>query len=132
MTEPLRALPHLPSTPTRPSQTRARCVTSEHLTLLILPSILVPSFNPIMIEMLILWDGNVEELLELCLGGDDGGGIIHFLELVPELLGSGVLVMHLLGHINDNLLPSWNRYDKGSQGEWWSSTRFHLHGRWGW
>ena len=46
MTELLRALLHLPSTPTRTSQTRARCVTSEYLTLLILPSILVPSLTP--------------------------------------------------------------------------------------
>ena len=46
VTELFRELPHLPSTPTRTSQTRARCVTSKYLTLLILPSILVPSLTP--------------------------------------------------------------------------------------
>ena len=46
VTELLRALPHLPSTLTWPSQTRAHCVTSEYPTFLILPSILVPSLTP--------------------------------------------------------------------------------------
>ena len=41
MTELFRELPHLPSTPTRTSQTQAGCITSKYLTLLILPSILV-------------------------------------------------------------------------------------------
>ena len=46
VTELLQVLPHLPSTLTWPGQTRAHCVTSKYLTLLILPSILVPSLTP--------------------------------------------------------------------------------------
>ena len=80
--------------------------------------------------MVVLWDGNVKESFELHVSRGNGGGVIHFLELIPELLGSGahdeacleatvdlethgpkglvievVPVIHLLGHIDNDLYP---------------------------
>ena len=81
------------------------------------------------VGIIVLQDGNVKESLELHIGRGDGG-IVCFLELIPELLGSGAcletclkaaldfethgleglvikvdLVVHLLGHVNNDLLP---------------------------